>query len=367
MQRLVHGVVAATLAAGTCVGALAAELRYRLQDLNELTGLENIWVQSLNNQGDFTLVDRDSERSYLWRGGRLHDLGAWGFGTLTLNERGEVAGTRLMDDGRRLPFVWRDGRFIDPLAGLGASAGEAHDINESGHVVGEADGRAFVWDGTRSRYLDIPGTTAASALAINDRGVIAGGLSRAGDQWLEERGYLLRDGQVQTLPEPILFEWTGAYRATEINNAGSTIVSWDDHNWGEYGSTLYVGGTRFDLGYGTFARDINEHDWAAGYSVFEVQWDEYEFSALVFHDGQRLSVSKMLTPEANARWDWLEYVSAINDRGQLLGDGRLADGRTHAFIATPVPEAQAVATMLAGLGVLGAAMRGRRRGQGRRA
>lgn len=366
MQRLVHGVVAATLAAGTCVGALAAELRYRLQDLNALTGLEHISVQALNNRGDFTLVDSDSDRSYLWRGGRLHDLGAWGGGTLDLNERGDVVGTRLMDNGQRLPFLWRDGRFTNLAESLGASVGAAHAVNEKGQVVGDADGRAFLYDGRQARYLDIPDAINSAAVDINDRGLIVGRAEYANDD-IDERAFVVRNGVHAKMGEPIELEWGGQYEAMAVNNKGSVAVRYWDYNWGELGSSLYVGGRYTDLGYDSFAVDLNERDWAAGYGVAEVDYHEYAFFALVIHDGRQDYLGNLLTPAAQARWDLMEGLTGINDRGQLLGHGDLADGRSHAFIATPVPEAPAVAMMLAGLGVVGAARWARRLpGSGRR-
>jgi uncharacterized membrane protein len=359
MQVLVHGVVAAALALESLGGALAAEPRFRVQDLNALTGLSGMSPLGFNNRGDFTLVDEQGGHGYLWRDGRLQDLGVYGVGGMALNERGDVAGTRVLADGSRQPFLWRDGRFIDLAASLGARSGIAYAINESGHVVGTADDRAFMFDGSRSRWLDIPGATSSEAFDINDRGTIAGGAKLAGDT-LTERGYLLHNGKVMPMPTPdrLTSEWGGAFDTRALNNAGSAAIRYHDYNEGELGGSLYVNGRYTDLGYLHFAFDINEHDWAVGNSLGEDADGNFTTAGRLYRDGQSYRLDALLTASAAAQWQRLDSANFINDRGQIVGTGTLADGHIHAFIATPVPEAPGLALMLAGLGGLGVALRG---------
>ncbi|NML18362.1 hypothetical protein [Azohydromonas caseinilytica] len=361
MARFIHRAALAVLAACAASGAFAQEApRYRVRDLNALTGLDSISVSSLNNRGDVTLIENHSQQAFLWRGGRLHDLGAWGGGRLALNERGAVVGTRRLGDGSRVPFLWRNGRSINLASALGADTGEAYDINESGQVLGQADGRAFVWDGRRARYLDIPGTDFFTVAALNDAGVIAGGLGRPGDE-VHLRAYLLRDGTVRTLPEPVDMAHGGSYRATALNNAGHAITLWRDAGQDLLGTALYLDGGYLNLGAETFAQDLNDRDWATGYRLTLVDEDRRQFTALLFRDGQAFELNRLMTPGSDARWDRLDFANALNDRGQILGGGTLSDGSGRAFLATPVPEAPVVVGMLAGLAVLGAVRWGRRR------
>jgi hypothetical protein len=139
----------------------------------------------------------------------LHDLGR--SDTLDLNKPGDVGGTRVTDDGRSLPFLWRDGRFTDLAAALGARYGAAYSINELGEIVGAADGRTFVHDGTRGRYLDIPGATTSAGNDINDQGLIVGSATFA-DSAITGRAFVFRDGQAALLPQPLPFK-SGGYGA----------------------------------------------------------------------------------------------------------------------------------------------------------
>ena len=116
MQPFIHRMAAAALVAcAACVatGGLAQEPpRYRVRDLNALPGLEGTGVSALNNRGDFTLLDSTTNRSYLWRGGKLHDLGLWNSAVFDLNDRVEVVGAWDMDEAGYVPFLWRHGRLI---------------------------------------------------------------------------------------------------------------------------------------------------------------------------------------------------------------------------------------------------------------
>lgn len=353
MLRISHVIATAALAFSTLCAAQTTPPRYRVQDLNALTGLDQISVQSLNDRGDFTLVDSASSHGYVWRDGVLHDLGR-GY-TLGLNKRGDVVGIRITDDSRSLPFLWRDGRFTNLAAALGARYGAAYSINESGEIVGAADGRAFIHDGSRGHFLNIPGAATSEGSDINDRGMIVGSATIA-DSAITGRAFVFRDGEATFLPQPLAFE-SGGYGAVAVNNKGSTIVRWTDRNDGEalYGSSLYIGGRYIDLGFNNFANAINDHDWAAGARVIQVNEHEFAAQAMLFHGRQTYLLDQLLTPAADARWQSLESVGGINNRGWLVGQGVLADGRSHAFLAIPVPEPGTMALMLAGLGITSSA------------
>lgn len=359
MHPFIHRMAAAALAIAAASALAQEPPLYRVRDLNALTGMDDISVSALNNRGDFAFTDLASGSSYLWRRGSLHDLGTVGAGELVLNERGDVAGTQVRD-GRRVPFVWRNGSVTNLADALGAASGEASGINARGQVVGVADQRAFVFDGRHARFLDVPGATTSAAAGINDNGLIVGSAVFAGDS-LDARAFTLRGGRFDKMPEPIVFEFGGRYGALAVNNAGNALVGYSDYNWGEPGTAMYVNGRIFDLGWRAFAHDINNHDWAAGTFVAEVNEDEFVAIAQLYHDGQDFTFDRLLTAGAAARWEHMNNLNAINDRGQVVGRGTRADGSIGAFIATPVPEAPAALTLLAGLGTLGAALRPRRR------
>jgi len=108
-------------------------------------------------------------RAFLWRDGAPNDLTAGD--ALGCNDRGEVVGSRIADDGSRVAFLY-DGTLTD----LGGGAGEAYDVNVHTRVVGWANGSPFVWDRGELGVLPTGELDAAQTrpIKINDDGVIIG-------------------------------------------------------------------------------------------------------------------------------------------------------------------------------------------------
>jgi probable HAF family extracellular repeat protein len=141
------------------------------------------------------------EHAFLWQRGRMVDLGTLGGATSAIgpaspsapllgdrneavNDRGEVAGTSETASGDEHAFLWRGGRMVD-LGTLGGATSHATALNDRGQVVGyseTADGEthAFLWqDGEMTDLGALAGEGASEALDVNDRGQIVG---RVGDQ-----------------------------------------------------------------------------------------------------------------------------------------------------------------------------------------
>lgn len=146
-----------------------------MTDLGTLGGTY-VTVDAINNAGQivggsWTAGDAE-EHAFLWQDGVMADLGR-GFAT-AINARGAVAGS----DGNRL-FYWEHGVRTDFDALGGGALAEA--MNERGQVVGFASlpGRyapqhAFLWqDGVMTDLGESAGTN-TYALAVDNRGLIAG-------------------------------------------------------------------------------------------------------------------------------------------------------------------------------------------------
>ncbi|NML16860.1 PEP-CTERM sorting domain-containing protein [Azohydromonas sp. G-1-1-14] len=76
--------------------------------------------------------------------------------------------------------------------------------------------------------------------------------------------------------------------------------------------------------------------------------------AIVWRDGTTRDLNDFMAPDpSGATWELIDAWD-INERGQIVGIGRLGDvTNARGFIATPVPEPGGWALLLAGLGVLG--------------
>ena len=137
--------------------------------------------------------------AFLWqrgrtasRKGRMQDLGtlpncvnSYAYG---ISDRGKVIGSvsdvsgrpyGVNTDSRAEAFLWRHGRIIGLGTLLGCRSSEAYGINNAGVVVGQSDGKAFLWQGGKMQDLNalIPAGTGwvlTGANAINNKGRIVG-------------------------------------------------------------------------------------------------------------------------------------------------------------------------------------------------
>jgi probable HAF family extracellular repeat protein len=134
----------------TDYGRTAHAVVWRGGELVELGDLGGGWsaAEAINERGDVlgrsTTADQQV-RFFLWRRGRLIDLGP--IGATALNNRGQVVGAGLSDvPGVMHALLWHEGRVID----LGAIADPqqpsfAYDINDRGQILGEVGGRPVIW------------------------------------------------------------------------------------------------------------------------------------------------------------------------------------------------------------------------------
>jgi uncharacterized membrane protein len=144
------------------------------------------YAVAVNNRGQMTgyLVNADWSvaRPFVWSGGAITYLGTLGGSydiPMDINERGQVVGGGLLPNGINHPFLWTRGRLVDLLPGQPTTVADAHRSNDAGVIVGVADGRPVLWRDGRMRYLTPSGYTGWAA-DINNRGEIAGSVSRAG-------------------------------------------------------------------------------------------------------------------------------------------------------------------------------------------
>jgi probable HAF family extracellular repeat protein len=166
------------------------------------------WVTDMNNRRQIVgYAGGATSRPFLWQDGvltylpSLTDSGS-SF-PLSINDRGEIAGSSEAPDGTRHAVLWRDGAIVDLGLLPGSFNTVATSINERGQVVGFAldllnpgiHNRAFLWeDGRMIELAPMPGRAWAIASAINDHGEIVGFQADAvnyGDRaimWIPKKG-----------------------------------------------------------------------------------------------------------------------------------------------------------------------------------
>jgi probable HAF family extracellular repeat protein len=125
--------------------------------------------------------------AFTWKDGVMKGLGSFFF-PVAINHAGDVAG----NDANGNVVVWsRD--VLDTLD-LGSSSASITDMNDRGQIIGNTQGRAFVWDNGTITLLGTLGGTESFATSINNHGQIVGYSRIAGDQanhaFLWERGVM---------------------------------------------------------------------------------------------------------------------------------------------------------------------------------
>ena len=250
----------------------------RMVDLGTFGGAEG-WAADINERSQVVGLaatkakDAEGEQvahGFIWQNAHTTDLGA--FSPAAINDRGQIAGW-----SRNEPSIWREGRvtglgglpsasscfpndineraqivgvcFADEMSHLHAvlwQGGTARDlgslgsagatdvviaINEQGQIVGARNGRAFVWEKGKYRYLPTPKGKRTQAAGINEQGQVAGWL--LGDSI---RAAVWQNGRMTLLPN---LPGTSDSYAVAINDRHE-IVGWSFEGGGARHAVLWT-------------------------------------------------------------------------------------------------------------------------------
>lgn len=277
----------------------------RVADLGTLPGDAVAVAFSVNDRGDIVGYSFGPGEMHFFefRAGRLQDIsrlnGALPKDAVLLDSprlgpSGELFGTLYRSDRTFEGFLWRDG----VLTLLGARSGIV-DINARGQtLIGDSTGttaRYFLMaSGKTSEIIGLSGT-GLMPRKLGDTGEIVGAQENAGRQ----RAFVFRGGRVTDLG---VLPGDDISEASDINAAG------------------VIAGTS-----GPFYSDN-----PGGGSG---QPDRHS-KAVLWENGKIVDLNTGLA--ANSGWELLR-ASAINNRGQVLGEGS-HNGRRAAFLLTPSAE-----------------------------
>jgi probable HAF family extracellular repeat protein len=193
-------------------------------------------------------------RSFIWQNGTMRDIGTLGGNDAlmnTLNARGQITGASFTNATPNEttgiptlhPFLWRNGRIRD-LGTLGGTYGVANSLNDSGQVAGQSylagdqTSHPFLSDGQRLRDLGTLGGDFGSANYINNTGHVVGWATTPSNT--TAHAFLWKRGAMTDL--------TGAARShctvAEQINARDEIVG---HDCDETSALLWIDGKQYDL------------------------------------------------------------------------------------------------------------------------
>jgi len=322
----------------------------------------------------------------------ITDLGTLGgsySAALDINEFGDISGYSDIDSafGEGHAFLYQNGRMVD-VGFSNDSISEARGINANGQIVGDyrngrsGDSYAFLYENGAAvnlGKLPAPYDGVAAAYAINDAGVVVG---HANNYTGEPHAFMSRDGAMtdlgslggnrsvafdinnqgtivgfSTTPNNSLhaFAWNNDVMkdigtlggnlsvASGINSVGQITGYSNISSNGAYHAFIYDAGVMSDLGHlggdSAWAEDINTYGEIVGESLLAGSQNSHAF---LYHGGSMFDLNNFIP--GNSGWTQIETAMAINDRGQIVGQGTI-NGAIHGYVMTPVPETD-IATML---------------------
>lgn len=190
-------------------------------------------------------------------------------------------------------------------------------IDSAGRIVGQAGGRAFLWNGGTVLDLGSLGGPGSAAFGISDTGFVTGSADRPdGSSHAFLYDGLMRDiGQLGV-----------ASQGEDVNGSGQVAGTWFDEN-GESHAFLYSGGVARDIGNlgadSARATGINEAGDVVGSSFLP---GFTAFQAFLYREGAIRSLGTLGGPSS--------WAADINDRGEVAGTSFIDDETQHAFLYT---------------------------------
>lgn len=280
------------------------------------------------------LTDAVNSHAFRYSGGPLQDLGT-GTGTFSIgegiNDSGLVVG--YSSSGTQNRAVVSSG---NSLVAIGpAVTSQAFDVNNAGVVVGYFNMLPvpFIYSQTGGFVsLGLPaGSTTASARAISNSGLITGNASNGAFVYQGTPGNGGAYTPIGTLPGDLFAVGEGINDSGQV--AGYSYSGLDDERAFLYspGSGMVDLGT---LGGGSLALDIDSAGNVVGYSAGADAGPLDDRAWLSLKGGELIDLDAWLDatdPALGAQWTLISAV-AINDAGQILGNGFFNGGNSVPFI-----------------------------------
>ena len=337
----------ATLSSGSG-GAMALDSEetqipeYSLIDLGTLGGSSS-QAYGINNLGQAigyaATSSSGSNHAFLYKNGTMQDLGTLGgpfSGSYGINDSGLVVGNSRISTGNSFfhAFRWSNGSMED-LGTLGGDYSHANGINNNGlivgesHTIGNTEKHAFLYSGGSMQDLGTLGGSISGASGINAGGQIVG-TSRTNDVTGIYHAFLWQNGTMQDLGT-----LGGSYSdALGISDTG-VVVGSAQTSGSQWRAFRWQDGVMEDLGTlggtGSGAYGINSIGQVVGWSYTSGNSAQHAF---LYSGGTMYDLTNLVV---NLGGWILTDPRAINDKGQIVGNGWNPQGQNRGFLLNPLP------------------------------
>ena len=304
---------------------------------------------SLNDRGQVAGLGSTplgDSRLFLWdRENGIQDLGPMIYGSVTINNSGQISGNVRLDPNHYEAFLWKPGEGRTGLETPGDGSSLAIAMNNRGQIVGYSRGNAtggagFLWDEARGMtQLQIPDGPDCQAMSINDAGQIL--MMPLGRPPGSRRWFLLDPNgpiPLDTLPPNA--------RPYSINSQGCIVAI---ENPGHARPYVLVSNRQgewkrlFDFAGGLEPTRMNDRQKVAYTEYTHSRWDDLEDRLF----GPRLPIDRVasyLWNPVRGRIPLNRYlhgldrfiVRDLNNEGAIIGTAVTRDGRTCSVLLEPI-------------------------------
>jgi probable HAF family extracellular repeat protein len=316
---------------------------YTLIDLGTFNNVQSAQALDVNDRGQVVGV-AGGNRAFIWQNGAKTDLGTLASGSSAsasgINEASQIVGYSALTTpptGSHA-VMWSNGTIADLTPDVPANQSVvATAINEAGQVAANIywTSAFLVQNGVRTPLGDLGGGS-SFAHDINDSGVVVGA---SYTNQLMPLGFMQHPFKWQNgvMTDLGLLAGDEDGGASAINTAGQIVGSSGrtdpDTYESFYRAFIYANGVMTALpvpSWEAYAGDINDHGVVVG--SMRAGGGFSNFHAWVYIDGVVTNLNTLIPAGTGLH---IAYANAINNQGQIAATAFDAQGRYHAVLLTP--------------------------------